>query len=186
MKHRAKPILFSGPMVVAILDGRKTQTRRVGRELGHEDMGPYGSAGAKLWVRETWACNLADHPPDGYPLIHYRADGLSYHTDGIRVEPRPSYHDVYAGPWRPSIFMPRWASRATLVIADVRLERLQDISNNDAEREGFAGWKDPAGESRDVEPWEEFRDMWQKINGSRAPWESNPWVWVVAFSRSGE
>lgn len=227
MKER--PILFSGEMVRAILDGRKTQTRRVvrlppgyehGEVYGYEgshngrhflacDPGPsraipcpYGAPGDRLWVRETWAARGND---DGYPVdaagniakwgpgvsLVYRAD-TRLGAYGADVLPDGGQ---WFNNWRPSIHMPRWASRLTLEIVSVRLERLQDITEADALAEGIRSTRleianmdvyhvedwptDRCGETaRDM-----FRSMWDSINGKRAPWQSNPWVWVVTFRK---
>ena len=201
MKER--PILFSAPMVRAILDGRKTQTRRVvklppgewkhdailqeldikSRPLGHPAFGfeskegrftarpcPYGQIGDRLWVRETFAL----HPTatENYkPITFYRA-----RVDTILENNR----------WQPSIFMPRWASRITLEITEVRVERLQEITFEDAKAEGVPkelcnivttphmGYLDTRSG---------YRALWDSINGKTHPWASNPWVWVVGFKR---
>ena len=187
MKER--PILFSGPMVRAILDGRKTMTRRVVRlragEIAHEGgdgrlhavanttwgdcierviQCPYGVPGDMLWVRETWASDV-----DGCPAgLGYRADHLDPRGDGPANPMR----------WRPSIHMPRWASRLTLEITAVRVERLQDISEADARAEGCPA-ECPDGNAVD---W--FSGIWDGINAERGyPWSSNPWVWVIGFER---
>ncbi len=193
-----RPILFSGPMVRAILDGRKTQTRRVvkpqpGGQLFHgmdwrwyrsaladerEPIRcPYGVPGDRLWVRETFALSVVD--PDGPPPeddhenydVIYRADpdqpgGGWTDGDGKAIPP----------PWRPSIHMPRWASRLTLEVVSVRVERLNEISEADARAEGMDA--DVANSPR---VW--FMATWNAINAKRAPWESNPWVWRVEFRR---
>ncbi len=211
-----KPILFSAPMVLAILDGRKTVTRRLvkpskrGRvdltDGGHpvyvsgapDDGGepipcPYGAAGDRLWVRETWAafttpthecgeCDLIDGPPSEMRStaqwvpnedLVFRADGKS----------NPSR-------WRPGIHMPRWASRITLDVTDVRVERLQDITEEDARAEGVTlGELQPAtingapGKVAIYDPVKAFAVLWDQVNGERAPWSSNPYVWVVEFRR---
>lgn len=204
---RERPILFSGPMVRALLAGRKTQTRRVVKgealrwldEAGFEpafvadpanSLCPYGVAGDRLWVKETHAIV----PRTAYAM-----------SDGVQQTLKPGGdHDaaVYAagwerskpGRWRPSIHMPRWASRLTLEITEVRVERLQDISEADAiaEGPGFVGkvtgevcesvashrlgggprWKN----ARD---W--YADLWNHINGPDS-WDANPWVWAVSFN----
>lgn len=166
MKER--PILFSGPMVRAILDGRKTQTRRVvkPRQGMLDDWTglpcPYGKPGDRLWVRET--CYFEQ--PHGEVI--YRAD------PGSEKALDPEFTGLR---WRPSIHMPRWASRITLEIVNVRVERLQDIRVDDARAEGVtAKW-----------PVHGFRNLWQSINGFGS-WDANPWVWVVEFrnmERSG-
>lgn len=163
MKER--PILFSAPMVRAILDGTKTQTRRVIRNPDRfsniRECGrccPYGTKGEHLWVRETWADTMGE-PPSAV----YRADG----------ERHPSSHMK----WRPAIHMPRWASRITLRIIDARVECLGEISNADAEAEGVKC------DYSSLSFRDHFGELWDRINGKRAPWRSNPWVWVVQFER---
>ena len=205
-----KPILFSAEMVRAILEGRKTQTRRkmsvqpwpdatvevgpyhphwidrngesqpgtatFGAIWDHQDIVnggdaglrcPYGAPGDLLWVRETWARH---------------ASGVDYAADFAAVS-RPQ-----AGPWRPSIHMPRWASRITLRITDIRVERLQDISVADAKAEGcenpLTGAEAPAAGPGVflADERTSFAILWNKINGPGA-WNANPWVWVVAFER---
>lgn len=197
------PILFSAPMVRAILSGQKTQTRRVAKltDAGHvkEPRGhrrwhpgdpdatkasPYGQPGDRLWVRETWAKN--EGGAGGYC---YRAD----HGGACAYEA----HDLGKGlvthkvsKWKPSIHMPRAASRITLEITGVRVERLDDISRNDAIAEGVH--RDTAGRwttysatesaREHLSPAEAYRDLWESINGTGS-WEANPWVWVVEFKR---
>lgn len=181
MKER--PILFSAPMVGAILDGRKSQTRRVAKEFaGRDDLDailrrfpnqhgcPHGEPGDRLWVRETWAAFDADgmHPGrqhdlrDGpWPLIAY----------GVAK-------DFPKGTARPAIHMPRWASRITLEITGMRVERLQDISRGDAMEEGCPFPNMATGD--DPRAW--FCELWRDINGDES-WDSNPWVWVIEFAR---
>ena len=152
MKER--PILFSAPMVMAILAGTKTQTRRVIKPQPSVAQNcPYGTPGDHLWVKETfWT---------GGDAVNYRADGEM-----------PEYmRDVSR--WKPSIFMPRKLSRITLEILDVRVERVQDISEEDAKDEGGLYG---AGSYRDG-----FAVLWDSINGKKHPWESNPWCWVLTF-----
>lgn len=144
---------------------------------------PYGAPGDRLWVRETWA----DANSDDGPVICYRADLDRHycHKDAWPIEyeryPGCSFSnwagDLESGTeghWRPSIFMPRWASRITLEITDVRVQRVQEIGQGDACEEGR-----PLG----VEPIEWYAALWNKINGKKAPWASNPWVWVIGFKR---
>lgn len=200
MKER--PILFSAPMVRAILDGRKTMTRRVVKPHGAVDMVrfisadnqptgefgwcpypslitkhircPYGQPGDRLWVRETWKTHsIFDHlaPRDVPPSkVFYAAGPQAYSPSGSR--------------WRSSIHMPRWASRITLEVTGVRVERLQDITEADAIAEGV----DPANEPSELR-WQHyvphavaFRRLWESINGAGS-WDDNPWVWVVEFHR---
>jgi len=174
MKER--PIIFSSPMVKAILEGRKTQTRRVVRDQPEgmdpcygkafrKDFGgrrcPYGAPGDFLWVKETFA-----KPPHEDRII-YRATAASY-------------EDATEYKWRPSIFMPRTASRIDLEIVNVLVERLQEISEEDAIKEGCPEqdwYRVPGG------PGKWFSSTWDKINGEKCPWISNPWVWCIEFKR---
>lgn len=209
-----RPILFSAPMVRAILDGRKTQTRRIIRDdwwrcLDPEDeddreqalrMCPYGAPGNRLWVRETWRPEeLSENALDG---IRFKADGafvpIANTTEAATdwVVAAKNRHD---GKWRPSIFMPRWASRLTLEVTAVRVARLQDITEEDAAAEGFPlHGPQPTriritdtdgtvtaspGLSIHTTARGGFCSLWDGINGDRAPWASNPWVWVVEFRR---
>lgn len=156
----ARPIIFSGPMIRALLDGSKTQTRRI--LTGNS---PHGIPGDLLWVRETWAAPHAhDHvPPRLIPpteRIHYAA-----------TEDRGGLI------WRQSIHMPRWASRITLEIASIRSERLHDITAASAWAEGV---KPTAGETGR----EAFEQLWRSIHGAWA-WEGNPWVWAITFAAYG-
>lgn len=181
MKER--PILFSARLVRAILDGTKTQTRRVikpewSRCLDLEDPEdvvkalarcPYGVAGDELWVRETWA----------------QGNLLSDGAPSCRIAYRATMTCGGWGKWRPSIFMPRWASRIQLSVTDHRIERLQDISDLDVKAEGV----DCAGKSIDrtnltrARGYDDFRPLWDSINAKRGfGWADNPWVWVVEFT----
>lgn len=216
MKER--PILFSGAMVRAILEGRKTVTRRVvkpslvdrfdpPRGQADVDAGypfvefddgyvsavkicPYGQPGDRLWVRETFGYVS----PDEYERaldecnIEYRADLPPGCTDRPGQWPADEcIGDPDRPRWRPSIHMPRRASRILLEITAVRVERLQDISYQQALDEGVRD----AGEGFfDVEdsrhlaadPRESFASLWESINGAES-WDANPWVWVVEFKR---
>lgn len=220
MKYR--PMLMSAPMVRAILDGRKTMTRRMApiesveispiredrrsiswsvrfkkpigpnRTLSSYSGGrftelqarniigsmfcPYGQPGDRLWVRETFSDDWVDL---GHP-VQYRADGemdSEMWAAGVR--------------WRPSIHMPRRASRITLKIAAVRVERLQDISEQDAIAEGCSKnhngyyWGGPhavSGQKQFAQSTQAFRDLWESINGPGS-WALNPWVWVIEFKK---
>lgn len=189
MKER--PILFSGAMVRAILAGTKTQTRRIAsvRGIGCEYLTnpsaqvpcPYGAPYDRLWVRETWAgddcCGFvyrADHPN-----ADLKRGDLDDGEQSIRE-------------WRPSIFMPRDACRITLEIVSVRVGRLSDITEADALAEGFTRENVPPllkkADPKRIWPIarnkrELFSLGWDAINGKRAPWASNPWVWRVEFRR---
>lgn len=224
MKER--PILFSAPMVRAILEGRKTQTRRVikprksaegllcdpiatqsfasehlesleiqGFDCEHVGEGqfrvfppcPYGEVGTRLWVRETWAKNTgiaggflyrADHGGCASYASHNLASGMTTHS---------------MDKWKPSIHMPRWASRITLEITGVRVERLNDISEQDAMEEGIQCtkgiltgnkkyWVPDEGYECFSTASSAFRELWESINGAGS-WQQNPWVWVVEFRR---
>lgn len=203
MKER--PILFSGPMVRALLDGRKTQTRRVCKVRDQRDTSlgagafhggahnpkywafrpwnafellqgngdplpdyalrcPYGAPGDRLWVKETFGWVKGN----GRRTV-FRADGDPVRDDGSTIEGMK---------WKPSIFMPRHESRLTIEVTEVRVERVQDISEADAIAEGCAecGWDT----ARD-----EFAGLWESINGAES-WTANPWVWVVSFKAVGQ
>jgi hypothetical protein len=194
-----RPILFSAPMMRAILSGEKTQTRRIvkpqpqantvtwgctaGQGFGFSFGGgdrircKFGEVGDRLWVRETWRPQVID------------ADGQ------VRITCVDSCRDVYPPEdWRipksaergnvPSIFMPRWASRITLEITSVRVERLNEISEEDAMAEGMRllngryTFNDGLWEERTA--IDAFKALWHKINGEQS-WLANPWVWVVGF-----
>ena len=252
-----RPILFSAEMVRAILDGRKTQTRRkmkvqpwpdatvevgpyhphivdchgeshpgpatFGAVWSHQDIVngadaglrcPYGATGDLLWVRETWCltrdtldyetggeASSYDWDKDLYgdprsylnggpgvgdcAALHYPADGEDntpsemWPCIGLRGEILRKKEIR----WRPSIHMPRWASRITLRITNVRVERVQDISEDDARAEGCepVGWIDETDVGMSS-CREGFSRLWERINGPGA-WDENPWVWVLSFER---
>lgn len=222
MKER--PVLFSAPMIRALLDGSKTQTRRAvhegerhdhifgtaeedtsGREFffcgGPEEaiqppanpmaralVGararpitgaiscPYGQPGDRLWVREAWAWYGCERDPHE---VVYRAD--------TAVLP-PLYER-----WRPSIHMFRWASRITLEITGVSVERLQDITADDAVSEGIESdrkpedrvclWRNYSTGGTTVMQTYSYQTLWESINGAGS-WEANPWVWRIEFRRA--
>ena len=244
---KEKHILFSAPMVKAILGKNKTQTRRIvkhkysligaprsfeaydcedgyGFESDDEFVRcPFPKPGGKLWVRETWAYV---NTPDG-PAICYRADGNYKHWRDFSTVFDKDYgagpsmnYEAYLGDycmwwedllngkpdhkWRSPIHMFRWASRIDLEVVRVRVERVQDISADDARAEGLSvlsrdggkTWKfgipdkDGLPGNDDIGwPWREweqdprmaFKTLWDKINGKKYPWESNPLVWVLEF-----
>lgn len=205
MKER--PILFSGPMVRALLAGTKTQTRRIikpqpdsthhgfpywnvggyraswcrsaadGGPLAPANplLCPYGQTGDRLWVRETFGHFERNENFKPGCEVFYRADG-----NCLELEP-----------WRPSIHMPRWASRILLEITSVRIERLQDISDEDARAEGiecmagdpecgYRNYLDQTDQDWTLRPRESFQSLWESINGP-ASWSANPWVWPLDF-----
>lgn len=220
---RERPILFSGPMVRAILAGKKTQTRRI---MKHQPQRvvvpgmrpmlaiqqprrkdrwlwpnvktevlascPYGQPGDRLWVRETWA-------DDAEARWEPQKRGTFYRADDDAEEDKASC-DAAGIPftWCPSIHMHRWRSRITLEITDVRVQRLQDINDADAQAEGVEGyyiedrwyWRNYLLSDDDaaVSPMlttakESVRTLWEFINGADS-WAGNLWVWVVEFRRA--
>ncbi|MCZ0823691.1 ASCH domain-containing protein [Dickeya solani] len=210
MKERG--MIFNADMVRAILDGRKTQTRRI-IKLSHErgmvnpvvrgkngeissvtcrlapTLSPHGGVGDRLWVRETFSCIGNE---DGHPI---NANGdLCERENAQRIYKASSIQKLnnyglwtspdgfdFEGRWTPSIHMPRWASRITLEITGVRVERLNSISEEDAQAEGIS----PA--TYMITPPEAayrvgFRHLWESIYGEES-WQGNPWVWVIEFRR---
>lgn len=187
-----RPILFSGPMVCAILGNRKTQTRRVVKPretlcIGHDKLRicSYGNVGDALWVRETWCCQMDNgmfvYDDKGTHLCHYAADGVEVIADDGDGGQKYRKDGTEASPWRPSIYMPRWASRITLEITAIRVERLNSITEEDALAEGFTAWTHRT--EGQITARCGFMELWEKINGKRHPWESNPFVWVIEFQR---
>jgi hypothetical protein len=151
-----KPILFRGEMVRAILSGTKTQTRRVAKYAVMQ-LSPYGQAGDRLWVRETFC-----RPRQEFGQVLYRADGVEHPH----------------GPRTPAIHMPRTLSRITLEIIEVRLQKLQDITEDDAKAELSYGLA-AVSPARDL-----FMVLWNTINDKRGyVWAVNPWVWAITFKR---
>jgi hypothetical protein len=203
-----RPILFSAAMVRAILEDRKTQTRRAvkpktsGRFLGYipertsywfaagpldqsssELRCPYGAPGDRLWVREGfWYLRQSQQEMVGF------ADGTVRLLAGstLLTTPPSEGHAGYGEAWKrkPSIHMPRWASRLTLEVTDVRVQRLQEISDKDAFSEGIQSAVD-GGFRSDGSARDTFRLLWDSINGKRpgCAWADNPWVWCVSFRR---
>ena len=209
-----RPILFSAPMVLAILAGAKTQTRRAikaarpewirlnpqphpdadGRlcfgwdgNVGYPMRCPYGQPGDKLWVREAY---MPDPPDDGtWAGTAWRGCRDSQLED-IPERFRTPAHCIHRATWqggdlvgwRPSIHMPRWASRITLEITGVRVEKLQDISEADARAEGCRSNADTLAETGYATCRDAFRDLWESINGPGS-WDANHWVWCIEFRR---
>lgn len=233
---RERGMIFNAEMVRAILEGTKTQTRRIMQDqpdaipkegefgrpgfwipwnagktmLRNEDMRlacPFGAVGDRLWVRETWQA-IHDSPDE-----HGNVEDRTW-MPSILKKPDSYWHPVYAAswgnedretrgfPWRPSLHMPRWASRITLEITGVRVERLQNLSEADACAEGIrAGIRrtdqsavnEPiycnylAANLNDASEWFErasdsFISLWESIYGAES-WQHSPWVWVIEFKR---
>ncbi|EKZ5349557.1 morphogenetic protein [Klebsiella pneumoniae] len=219
MKERG--MIFNGEMVRAILDGRKTQTRRIikpqpeatlsgslsGKWLSRplnglllpkiEDIAihcPFGVVGDRIWVRETFQGPLFDYDlMDSYckdPTPFEKPEFCVYKADGV---PAPEFYDAddeLHCCWRPSIHMPRWASRILLEITNVRVERLNAISEEDARAEGIidggclnCGEPEPCGcANPEPDATDAFAYLWQSIYGQES-WNANPWVWVISFER---
>lgn len=175
MKER--PILFSAPMVRALLTGTKTQTRRIAipkRSIEPmTDECPYGQPGDRLWVREAW--RVEGKHTDSYSPSCIEINRA--HFGRIDYEASITWNKSMYGKLRPSIHMPRWASRITLEVTGVRVERLQDISEADARAEGISRADCP-----DWHATTDYRALWESINGPGS-WDANPWVWVVEFRR---
>lgn len=228
MKER--PILFSGAMVRAILEGRKTVTRRpikpapigipapppaiaggswtwkgqplLGRKAEMLSQCPYGRPGDRLWVRESWwqaGDWQATYPEDdtgawfGSKRIVYLADGAPpnepnrHYPSGLRNGAYSAAEPNKIWRHRPSIHMPRWASRILLEITAVRVERLQDISEEQAIAEGVhfdkrRWFATDEGGPAFTWPQHAFEHLWRSINGADS-WDANPWVWVVEFKQ---
>lgn len=205
-----RPILFSGPMVRAILEGRKTQTRRVvkpqptgfwnGTNLrSHTFVGlvttesntprdhcwnsPYGQTGDRLWVRETWTIRNAGPRVSTKPEAW--PNGWPQVTHVADCHPKDNIWNK-----RPSIFMPRWACRLVIEVTAVRVERLQQISEKDALAEGIKQWTGGRWKCAEQDgmahesPAAAYRCLWDSLNAKRGfGWGLNPWVWVVEFKR---
>jgi hypothetical protein len=237
-----KPILFSGPMVRAILEDRKTMTRRVikpqpddlsarsihieGGWYWRKRIPPRYQVGDRLWVRENWGyhgggCDNLSGQWEYYWDVSYHADGakrrIEFQTqeeqDAARlsqnIKHKPSCYipdgqticDCIERWWErkksiPSIYMPRWASRITLEVTGVKVEQLQEITDDDAIAEGV----EQVGEQKYGDIWKNiyksydpaitccsataaFETLWDSINGDTYPWAFNPWVWVYTFKR---
>lgn len=238
---RERPILFSGPLVRAILDGRKTQTRRLvkdatgafwdhagwrpvvvgeridrwesvdgdGRPDGRHvaSVGaprpacPYGAPGDRIYVRETWRTGVAldDWSPAKIAEAALEAGyvkpwaPLKYEADGATISDDNFHRGDFGGAWgktRVAIHLPRWASRLLLEVTEVRVQRLQEITEDDARAEGVDADTSACDHARRTcaevactGPGYRaaFADLWNEINGERASWASNPWVWVITF-----
>ncbi|MEQ5206544.1 hypothetical protein [Proteus sp. fly-1067] len=223
MKERG--IIFNAEMVRAILDGRKTQTRRIVKNVMPDNgiwlkkptktrsgatthvldapkhnLCPLGKIGDRLWVRETWSVVSHEFDDDGL-MIDYVPDRP---TKAVREMPYGhgyfTGHVIYSADgdftwgdddgcidgrscWKPSIHMPRWASRITLEITNVRVERLNDISNDDAKSEGCWYGRGGGVPDKALTPSYQFPTLWEEIYGDGS-WSSNPWVWVIEFKKA--
>lgn len=221
----AKHIFFSGAMVRAILAGHKTQTRRLRNldeinkepDVWHfcslngygnavftkderaytEIKNPYGDAGENLWVRETW-----QKWENGGRQVAYAADLACWEVAFGESEPSGVFDDGFRlatdpGRWKPSIHMPRWASRLNLEITNIRVERVQDISEADAIAEGIqvlplqsesdpsAWYQSAPGIHQERSAKASYRSLWDSINSKRGfGWDKNPWVWAITFKRA--
>ncbi|QGW02666.1 hypothetical protein F9282_06570 [Proteus terrae subsp. cibarius] len=207
-------IIFNSEMVRAILDGRKTQTRRIVKNVMPDNgmwlkkptktrsgttthvldapkynLCPLGKAGDHLWVRETW---MPDAPRDGtwgdVEFYGCKDSQLSMIPERFRKSEYCIHRASWDGDeligWTPSIHMPRWASRITLEITDVRVERLNDISNDDAKSEGCWYGRGGGVPDKAITPSDQFPTLWEEIYGDGS-WSSNPWVWVIEFKKVG-
>lgn len=198
-------------MVLSILYGEKTQTRRVVKGADYFAAGwpckfgkpcaetrclyshvdgkhltvmhsPYGDAGDRLWVRETWQGPLLDDI-DAYraePRNYHKPEFCQYAADGGAAPEFVTMDDELVRRWRPSIYMPRWASRINLKISGVHVERLQDISEEDAKAEG-CNYPACGPDYKLTKRWA-YRALWESIN-CPGSWDENPWVWVIEFKR---
>ncbi|HCI7056183.1 TPA: hypothetical protein NPQ16_000403 [Klebsiella pneumoniae] len=226
-------MIFNSEMVRAILDGRKTQTRRIMKvqpepsksrpgdfwfsskkleSMVHvsdlvpgnspiadchlffqEHCCPFGAVGDRIWVRETWQAIHDYCDENGHVDERRYARSIPRHRGNYW---HPVYEEAWGNesredrefPWRPSIHMPRWASRILLEITNVRVERLNSISQEDAKAEGMelTGWRptysDPDSGGEVWTPYDNFAQLWESIYGDES-WNSNPWVWVIEFKR---
>lgn len=204
MPAKERPIIFSGPMVKAILEGRKTQTRRVVKlrdpsqtysihdddgwpmsadDAGewHRDRCPYGKPGDRLWVRETFRhFSNSFSAGQNRASVIYAADEAHRHIPVAEWPRPPKWWNTGKYPWTSPIHMPRWACRIVLELTDVRVERLQDISEQAAIAEGVQSLADYR---LDFDERANFSRLWDTINGD---WDTNPWVWVLEFHRIEE
>lgn len=187
---KERPILFSGPMVRAILAGKKTQTRRVIKPQPVDLGNGCWTLGEKVCVSDAEMEDHLFHEVYGTKGTPY---GAMYESGGDRIWVRETFGQFWGGVhyratddrpdladqnWKPSIFMPRKLSRITLEITDVRVERLQQITLPDVAAEGF-----PPNHEEGWDTTEGFRKLWDKLNGKTHSWESNPWLWVIEFKR---
>ncbi|WP_314413750.1 hypothetical protein [Pantoea septica] len=220
---RERPILLNGDMVRAVLNGSKTQTRRIMKVqpsadfspmnmeletdftarwytpgvvdkhgylqpakkqvfgVASEDEGytcPFGAVGDRLWVRETF--RVHSRATDVATLVYKASERQSWTEQTHRVPVSVCNKPAVIEKWTPSIHMPRWASRITLEITGVRVERLASVSNDDARAEGYPAER--AADGGNSDPWLWFRDLWDGIYPEQS-FKVNPWVWVIEFKR---
>lgn len=199
---RERPIIFNADMVRAVLDGRKTQTRRI-IKLDHErgmqnpvvrgkggavsyigcrlaaTLCPFGAVGDRLWVRETF--RVHSRATDVATLVYKASEQQSWTQQTHRVPIEKCHKPAVVDKWTPSIHMPRWASRITLEITGVRVERLTALSDDDARNEGCpAQLPHNPDDEHQARTW--FRGLWSEIYGEES-WQANPWVWVIEIKR---
>lgn len=209
---KERGMIFNAEMVRAILSGQKTQTRRIVKNVSSDScmtlkepaknrngiythvmdapkhgLCPHGNVGYRIWVRETWQGPLVDFERSDdllrNPEKYEKPENCVYEADGV---PEPEFYDADDNLrccWRPSIHMPRWASRILLEITNVRVERLNDISEEDARSEGVTPKSIPA--EKLVGGKLAFAELWASIYGYEN-WQANPWVWVIEFKRVQE
>lgn len=211
---KERGMIFNAEMVRAILSGQKTQTRRIVKNVTPDNcmtltkpiktrdgvythvmdapkhgLCPHGNVGDRIWVRETWQGPLVDfeHSDDLLRNAekYEKPENCVYEADGV---PAPEFYDADDNLrccWRPSIHMPRWASRILLEITNVRVERLQAITLGDICKEFGCGLYDFRPATYGFQAWEE---LWESIYGADNPksWQANPWVWVIEFKRVQE
>ena len=221
-----RPIIFSAPMVMAILDGSKTQTRRVIKRIG--GIGPvtefqrsdtpgydwamrdkcmrwheftnaellkrciYGTRGSRLWVRETWQCfRRTSYEYDEWEEMESTKDIGTYGLPEVGSVVYKADNKSLLNKWFPSIHMPRWASRISLEVAGIRVERLHDIAEDDAVAEGVKITDEYTGCADDINPYKHawssvyesiYRSVYESING-KGSWDLNPFVWVIDFRK---
>ncbi|EOY8616074.1 hypothetical protein M1V74_22975 [Klebsiella pneumoniae] len=199
MKERG--MIFNGEMVRAILDGRKTQTRRIIKDctVGRDQISkfiqiekkfigcypedvpelireccPYGVPGDRIWVREAF--RVHSRATDVATLVYKASERNSWTEQTHRVPVAVCNKPATPEKWTPSLHMPRWASRILLEITGVRVERLRSMSQDDARAEGVIAASGP------MEAGLAFRELWDSIYGEES-WKANPWVWVIEFKR---
>ncbi|HBR8048112.1 TPA: hypothetical protein MI490_21410 [Klebsiella pneumoniae] len=199
MKERG--MIFNGEMVRAILDGRKTQTRRIIKDctVGRDQISkfiqiekkfigcypedvpelireccPYGVPGDRIWVREAF--RVHSRATDVATLVYKASERNSWTEQTRRVPVAVCNKPATPEKWTPSLHMPRWASRILLEITGVRVERLRSMSQDDARAEGVIAASGP------MEAGLAFRELWDSIYGEES-WKANPWVWVIEFKR---